>query len=53
MMAAAVRQMTSCRFQGMYWAHDEQLWSGPRLFDAYAARIAATNGPGRSIPPMP
>ena len=53
MMAAAVRQMTSCRFQGMYWAHDEQLWTVPGLFDTYAARIAAVNGPGRSVPPMP
>jgi glycosyl hydrolase family 42 (putative beta-galactosidase) len=53
MMAATVRQMTTCGFQGMYWAHDHQLWTGPVSFDAYARWIAATNGSKRVVPPMP
>ncbi len=53
MLAASVRQMTSCGFQGMYWAHDEQLWAGPASFDRYAASVAATNAAGSPLPPMP
>lgn len=44
MMAVSVRQMTSCRFQGMYWAHDENLWNGRIPFDRYADWVATTNG---------
>jgi hypothetical protein len=43
MLAVSVRQMTSCRLQGMYWAHDENLWNGLVPFDQYAAWIATTN----------
>ncbi len=53
MMAASVRQMTSCGFQGMYWAHDDQLWAGPASFDRYAASVAAVNGADSPLPPMP
>jgi hypothetical protein len=53
MMAASVRQMSSCGYQGMYWAHDDRLWSGPVSFDHYASLIVATNGPGTAAPPMP
>jgi hypothetical protein len=53
MMAASIRQMTTCKFQGMYWAHDENLWKGPASFDRYAQHIAATNGPNSPTPPMP
>jgi hypothetical protein len=53
MMAASVRQMTSCGYQGMYWAHDDQLWNGPSSFSRYAGLISTTNGPTTPAPPMP
>jgi hypothetical protein len=53
MMAASVRQMTSCGYQGMYWAHDDQLWNGPSSFRRYADLISTTNGPSTPPPPMP
>ena len=43
MMAAAVKQMQSCHFQGMNWAHDQQLWDGTSPFARYAAYVAAAN----------
>jgi hypothetical protein len=53
MMAAAVREMVSCRFQGMYWAHDAQLWDGTASFDRYASWIATTNGGHNPLPAIP
>ncbi|AGL17164.1 hypothetical protein [Actinoplanes sp. N902-109] len=44
MMTASVREMVSCGFEGMYWAHDQQLWDGTTAFDRYAALIAQANG---------
>ncbi len=44
MMAAAVESMKSCGFEGMYWAHDDQLWGGTIPYSQYAAAIAAANG---------
>jgi glycosyl hydrolase family 42 (putative beta-galactosidase) len=53
MMAASVREMVSCGFQGMYWAHDEQLWDGTASFDRYASWIATTNGGDNPVPGLP
>jgi len=53
MMAVTVRQMTSCGYQGMYWAHDDDLWRTSTLFDRYAKLIARTNGSSSPAPPMP
>jgi hypothetical protein len=53
MMAATVREMASCRFQGMYWAHDAQLWDGTTSFDRYASWISTTNGGHNPLPAMP
>jgi len=43
MMHSAVRQMVLCGFQGMYWAHDQQLWDGTSSFARYSALIKRTN----------
>lgn len=32
MMAVSLQQASSCGFQGIYWAHDEQLWDGTTSF---------------------
>jgi hypothetical protein len=44
MMAAALRQMTTCGLLGMYWAHSEKLWDGTipasRYFDSMRAANA-------------
>ncbi len=53
MMAAAFRQLTSCRMQGMYWAHDDKLWDGTLPFSLYAARIAGTGPVPASPAPTP
>jgi hypothetical protein len=53
MMASSVREMVSCGFQGMYWAHDGQLWDGTVSLDRYADWITATNGDDSPRPPMP
>jgi hypothetical protein len=53
MMAASIRQMSSCGFQGMYWAHDQRLWDGTVSFSRYAGWISATNGSVSPAPPMP
>jgi hypothetical protein len=55
MMTAAVRQAVSCGFQGMYWAHDENLWHGPASMPRFAALIAQANANdgGSRTPPMP
>jgi Beta-galactosidase len=53
MMAATVREMVTCGFQGMYWAHDEQLWDGTASFDRYARWIATINGGDNPLPAMP
>jgi hypothetical protein len=52
MMAASIKEMVSCGLQGMYWAHDDQLWTGPVSFDRFADWIAATNGSNSPPPPM-
>lgn len=41
MMADAIRQAISCKFQVFYWAHDVNLWNGTIPFSLYADRIAA------------
>ena len=53
MMQAAFRQMISCGFQGMYWAHDEQLWNGTSSFARYAALVEGTNHGSSVVPPWP
>jgi hypothetical protein len=53
MMAASVRELVSCGFQGMYWAHDAQLWDGTVSLDRYTDWIKATNGGHSPLPPMP
>ena len=40
MMAAALRQMRACGFQGMYWAHDQQLWDGTSSFTRFTSLAA-------------
>lgn len=46
MMADAIRQAISCKFQVFYWAHDINLWSGPTTLARYAGyvRLAAARG---------
>ena len=41
MMAAAIRQATSCGFQAFYWAHDYHLWDGTVPFSLYASHVAS------------
>ena len=41
MMADAIRQAISCRFQVFYWAHDSNLWDGTIPFSFYAHYIAS------------
>jgi hypothetical protein len=41
MMADAIRQATSCKFQVFYWAHDYHLWDGTIPFSLYTSYIAA------------
>ena len=40
MMADAVRQAISCRFQVFYWAHDVNLWNGTIPYALYVGFIA-------------
>jgi hypothetical protein len=40
MMADAVRQALSCRFQVFYWAHDVNLWNGTIPYALYVGYIA-------------
>jgi hypothetical protein len=40
MMADAVRQATSCKFQVFYWAHDVNLWNGTVPYALYVGYIA-------------
>ena len=42
MMADAIRQATSCKFQVFYWAHDKDLWNGIIPFSLYRHDIAPT-----------
>lgn len=51
MMAASIRQMQSCRFQGMYWAHDDQLWDGISSFERFASLASQVNGEANGLPP--
>jgi len=53
MMASTVHEMISCGFQGMYWAHEAQLWDGTVSFDRYADWISKTNGGHNPAPPGP
>jgi hypothetical protein len=39
MMADAIRQAVSCKFQVFYWAHDINLWSGPVTLALYAGYV--------------
>jgi hypothetical protein len=41
MMADAIRQAISCKFQVFYWAHDINLWNGTIPFPLYASYIKA------------
>jgi hypothetical protein len=47
MMARAYAQATSCGFQGLYWAHDDQLWDGT----VAASRFFALSSPSAGVPP--
>jgi hypothetical protein len=51
LMANTLRQMQSCGFQGMYWAHDDRLWDGTLPFSLYASYIARLHG--GITPPFP
>jgi len=51
MMAASIRQMQSCRFQGMYWAHDSELWNGVSSFERFAGLVARVNRGTTGLPP--
>lgn len=51
MMAAAVRQSRDCGFQGLYWAHDEQLWDGTVDFARFESLARDVNGPTAPAPP--
>jgi hypothetical protein len=42
MMAAALRQATSCGFSVFYWAHDVHLWDGTISFSLYATSTGGT-----------
>ena len=53
MMATSFRQMKSCGFQGMYWAHSFRLWDGTVPFSNYAGHISQTNNGANPTPPMP
>lgn len=46
MMADAIRQAISCKFQVFYWAHDINLWSGPITLALYVGyvKLAAARG---------
>jgi len=45
MMADAVRQAISCKFQVFYWAHDVNLWNGTVPYELYVAYIALAARP--------
>jgi len=51
MMVAAIRQSRDCGFQGLYWAHDEQLWDGTVDFARFASLARDVNG--STVPPPP
>ena len=51
MMAAAIRQSRDCGFQGLYWAHDEQLWDGTVDFAQFESMAREVNGPTAPAPP--
>lgn len=53
LMANSIRQMQSCGFQGLYWAHDDRLWDGTLPFSLYASYIAQINGGGVAPPSFP
>jgi hypothetical protein len=44
MMADAVRQAISCKFQVFYWAHDINLWNGTIPYALYVGFIALAAG---------
>ena len=45
MMADAVRQAISCKFQVFYWAHDVNLWNDTVPYALYVAYIAVADRP--------
>jgi hypothetical protein len=45
MMADAVRQAISCKFQVFYWAHDINLWNGTVPYALYVGYIALAARP--------
>jgi len=45
MMADAVRQAISCKFQVFYWAHDVNLWDGTVPYALYVGYIALAGRP--------
>jgi len=48
MMARTIAQAKSCHFQGVYWAHDDQLWDGT----VAASRLYALTTPAAGLPPV-
>lgn len=46
MLAASVRQLTSCGLQGMYWAHDDKIWDGTLPLTRYADAIRGVHPDG-------
>lgn len=53
MLPASFRQLTSCGFQGMYWAHDDRLWDGTMALARYTSAIAQVAPAGAPAPPFP
>jgi len=45
MMADAIRQAISCKFQVFYWAHDVNLWNDTVPYALYVAYIAVADRP--------
>ena len=44
LMATAVRQATTCGFQGLYWAHDDQFYATTRVLPITALSAYSTTG---------
>ena len=44
LMATAVRQATTCGFQGLYWAHDDQFYSTTQVLPITALSAYSTTG---------
>jgi hypothetical protein len=50
MLARAGRQVVSCGLEGLYWAHDAQLWDGTLPFDAFARMVGDIRSEAAPMP---